>query len=101
MSQIIIHPRLDDATKIVIMLPCLDCGLTIEQIAAKDVPPNIPYFIIDSSLLPSDLSLSDAWEVDFSDPDGIGSNYGVGSQNAVVGYKPDGTPIIRRESVLQ
>lgn len=101
MPQLIIHPRLDDSTKIVIIVPYLECGLTIEQIAEKDVPPNLPYFIIDSSLLPADLSLSDSWEVDFTEPHGVGADHGIGSHNAVVGWNADGTPIIRRENIPQ
>lgn len=99
MPQVIIYPN--NEGKVVIVTPNLNCGLTIQQIAQKDVPPNIPYFIVDTSLFPSDLIFSDAWEVDFSNPDGMGANYGVGSMFAVVGWKFDGSPILREEGVLQ
>ena len=43
-----------------------DCGLTIEQIAAKDAPSGTPYLIIDSSLIPTDRSQREAWTADFT-----------------------------------
>jgi hypothetical protein len=39
-----------------------DCGLTIEQIAAKDVPAGKPYKIVDVSDIPSDRTFRNAWE---------------------------------------
>jgi hypothetical protein len=69
----IIYPNPDNT--IAILMPC-ECGLTIEQIAQKDVPYNTPYLIVEDSDLPEDWSNSAAWEADFSDPDGIG----VGAQ---------------------
>jgi len=52
-------------------MPC-ECGLTIEQIAAKDVPYGVPYLILEDGDLPSDWSFSAAWEADFSSHHGIG-----------------------------
>lgn len=57
--------------EVVIIMPC-ECGLTIEQIAQKDVPYNAPYLIVEDSDLPADWSTSAAWEADFSSPSGIG-----------------------------
>lgn len=54
-----------------IIIP-VDCGLTIEQIAQKDVPKGVPYLIINSEDVPQDRSNREAWEADFSNPDGIG-----------------------------
>jgi len=39
-----------------------DCGLTIEQIAAKDVPAGKPYQIVDASEIPTDRTFRNAWE---------------------------------------
>ena len=39
-----------------------DCGLTIEQIAAKDVPAGKPYKIVSVDDIPSDRTFRDAWE---------------------------------------
>lgn len=44
------------------VIPNLDCGLTIEEIAAKDVPEGITYHIVNTSDLPTDRTFRDAWE---------------------------------------
>ena len=47
---------------------------TIEQIAEKDVPHNLPYWIVEASLIPKDRTFRSAWEIDesFGDPNGFG-----------------------------
>ena len=45
-----------------IIIPVIDCGLTIAQIAAKDVPAGVPYSIVDVSSIPSDRTFRNAWE---------------------------------------
>jgi len=50
----------DDGT-IAIIVPA-DCGLTIEEIAAKDVPAGKEYHIVDVSDIPSDRTFRNAWE---------------------------------------
>ena len=58
---------------VAVIVPC-DCGLTIEQIAAKDVPTGKPYKIVDAADIPSDRSERDAWAVDVADlTDGVGA----------------------------
>jgi hypothetical protein len=49
----------DDGT-ISIIIPT-DCGLTIEQIAAKDVPAGKEYHIVNASDIPSDRTFRNAW----------------------------------------
>jgi hypothetical protein len=60
MNQRIIYPNDDGGVSIVIPAP--ECGLTIEEIAAKDVPAGKPYKIIDVSEVPSDRTFRNAWE---------------------------------------
>ena len=57
---------------IAVLIPALDCGLTLEQIAKKDVPTGLPYKIIDTADVPSDRTFRNAWEADFSTFDGVG-----------------------------
>jgi len=38
-----------------------DCGLTIEEIAAKDVPQGKEYNIVDVSEIPTDRTFRNAW----------------------------------------
>lgn len=44
------------------VVPSENCGLTIEEVASKDVPEGIPYEIVDASDIPADRSFRDAWE---------------------------------------
>lgn len=60
MNQRIIYPTDDGGVAIIV--PALDCGLTIEEIAAKDVPAGKPFKIVDVSDLPSDRTFRNAWE---------------------------------------
>ena len=70
MKKVIIHPNLDCGICVVVPAPA--CGLSIEQIAAKDVPTGIPYKIVDITEVPTDRTFRDAWEADFTTYDGVG-----------------------------
>ena len=59
MNQRIIYP-IDDGG-VAILIPA-DCGLTIEEIAAKDVPAGKPYKIVDVADIPTDRTFRNAWE---------------------------------------
>lgn len=76
MNKRIIYPN---GTGVTVLTPIANCGLTIEQIAAKDVPQGLPYKIVCLEDIPTDRTYREAWESDFSDPDGIGGvKYGNG-----------------------
>ena len=60
MNQRIIYPSDDGG--VCVIIPAPDCGLTVEQIAAKDVPAGKPYKIIDVSDIPEDRTFRNAWE---------------------------------------
>ena len=50
---------------VAVMTPNLDIGMTIEEIAEKDVPKGVKYFITDVSKLPQeDYAFRNAWELD-------------------------------------
>jgi hypothetical protein len=70
MNQRIIY-KTDDGG-VAIIIPAPECGLTIEEIAAKDVPEGKPYKIVDVADIPTDRTFRDAWEADFTNPDGVG-----------------------------
>lgn len=53
----------DQDGRMIILIPA-DIGLTIEQIASKDVPPGTTYFIVDSSILPQNKRFRNAWFMD-------------------------------------
>jgi hypothetical protein len=60
MNQRIIYPTDDGG--IAVIVPA-DCGLTIEEIATKDVPAGKEYKIVDVSDIPSDRTFRNAWEM--------------------------------------
>lgn len=72
MNQRIIFPN--DEGGVAVIIPAPECGLTIEEIAAKDVPPVVvmqdgvvvsstprPFKIVDVSDIPSDRTFRGAW----------------------------------------
>jgi len=59
MNQRIIY-KTDDGG-VAVIVPA-DCGLSIGEIAAKDVPAGKPYKIVDVSDIPSDRTFRNAWE---------------------------------------
>ena len=73
MNQRIIYPT--DEGGVAVIVPAAECGLTIEEIAAKDVPPVVvmqdgvvvsstrrPYKIVDVADIPFDRTFRGAWE---------------------------------------
>jgi hypothetical protein len=73
MNSRILYPTDDGGVSIIVPSP--NCGLTIEEIAAKDVPPIVvrqngevvsstprPYQIVDVADIPSDRTFRNAWE---------------------------------------
>jgi hypothetical protein len=59
MNQRIIYPTNDG---VAIIVPAPECGLTIEEIAAKDVPAGVEFKIVDVSDIPEDRTFRNAWE---------------------------------------
>lgn len=60
MNQRIIYPN--DEGGVSILVPAPECGLTIEEIAAKDVPAGKDFKIIDVEDVPTDRTFRNAWE---------------------------------------
>ena len=56
----IIYPTADGGVAVIV--PTEECGLTIEAIAAKDVPQGVPFQIVDVTEVPSDRTFRNAWE---------------------------------------
>jgi len=47
---------------------------TMEELAQKDVPTGLKYKLVEDSVIPSDRSFRDAWEVDEAElTDGVGA----------------------------
>jgi hypothetical protein len=62
MTQRIIYPTDEGGVAIVIPSPEALETMTIEEIAAKDVPAGKPFKIINTEDVPSDRTFRNAWE---------------------------------------
>jgi hypothetical protein len=60
MNKRIVYTQ-DDGT-VAVIVPADECGLTVEQIADKDVPAGKEYHIVDVLDIPSDRTFRGAWE---------------------------------------
>lgn len=60
MTKRIIYPTDDGGVAVIIPAP--ECSLTIEEIAAKDVPAGKPFKIINTDDVPTDRTFRNAWE---------------------------------------
>jgi hypothetical protein len=58
----IIYPNDDGGVSIIVPAPEALETMTIEEIAAKDVPAGKPFKIVDVSDIPSDRTFRNAWE---------------------------------------
>jgi len=59
MNSRIIYPTDDGGVAVIVPAP--ECGLTIEEIAAKDVPAGKTYQIVDVADIPTDRTFRGAW----------------------------------------
>jgi hypothetical protein len=60
MNQRIIYPT--DNGGVAVIVPAPECGLTIQEIADKDVPAGKPFKIVDVADIPTDRTFRNAWE---------------------------------------
>mgnify|MGYP001467488637 FL=1 len=51
----------DDEGQLIIVVPMDNCGLTVEEVQAKDIPSGKTSYIVDKSIIPTDRSFRDAW----------------------------------------
>ena len=51
----------NDEGRLIVVIPTDECGLTVEQIQAKDIPSGKTSYIVDKSIIPTDRSFRDAW----------------------------------------
>jgi len=71
MSDVIIWKQ--DNGVVAVTHPAAECGLTVEQIAQKDVPTGKKYKIMDLDKLPEWNEFRDAWTIDENElNDGVG-----------------------------
>lgn len=70
----IIYKNLDNSVGILIPTEEVLKFATLLDVAEKDVPHNLPYWIVPTSDIPTDRTFRSAWEIDesFGEPDGFG-----------------------------
>ena len=70
----IIYKNLDNSVSVIIATQEVLKFATMIQVAEKDVPYNLPYWIVEDSVIPEDRTFRSAWEVDeaMGKPTGFG-----------------------------
>jgi len=69
MPNVVIYTQEDGV--VAVLTPAPNCPLTLNEIADKDVPTGVPYWVVDSAELPQEEQ--ESWElVDMPEPDGVG-----------------------------
>ena len=69
---------------VAIIIPADNCPLTVEEVAAKDVPTGYKYKIVDKADTIMDRSFRGAWTVNESDlTDGVGADHGMQASGGV------------------
>ena len=58
----IIYKQEDGGVAVLVPSPEYLQDHTIEELAAKDVPPNTPFEIVDTDTVPTDRTFRNAWE---------------------------------------
>lgn len=46
---------------VAVIIPAPECGLSVEEIAAKDVPEGVPFEIVSADKIPSDRTFRNGW----------------------------------------
>ena len=74
MSSRIIYKNLDNSVGVIIPTQEVLKFATVLQVAEIDCPYNLPYWIVDDTIIPEDRTFRSAWEIDesFGKPDGFG-----------------------------
>ena len=67
----IIYKNEDGSVAVLVASP--EWGGTMEELAKRDIPKGLKYKIVANSVIPSDRSFRNAWEVDEAElTDGVG-----------------------------
>lgn len=82
MNQRIVYNNPDGSVSIIIPTG----EMPIEEVAKKDVPAGVAYKIVNAEDIPTDRTFRNAWEFEMTNPDGVGADYGVGSNLVVIEY---------------
>lgn len=75
-THTIVHPNEHYPGRVTFLSVMNNCGIPLSEVARKDVPAGFPYRIFRKEELPDDHTFFNAFEMDFSNPDG----YGIGPE---------------------
>lgn len=75
MTQRILYPIANGIAVITPTQEAVDLYGSLQEVALKDVPAGCPFIIVSATSIPVDRTFRNAWEADFSNPDG----YGIGA----------------------
>lgn len=71
MSYVIIYKNQSDEKALIsVVYPAPE--MPIAEVARKDVPAGVPYKIVPFDSLPTEQEYFNAWDIDMSEPDGVG-----------------------------
>lgn len=89
MSSRIIYKNLDNSVGIIIPTEEVLKFATLLDVAEKDVPYNLPYWIVEDSIIPTDRTFRNCWEIDesFGEPDGFGGESNEFDAELLAKYK--------------
>jgi hypothetical protein len=73
MTKAVIYAKEDNS--LVFVNPNL-AEISAHECGRREVPKDVPFLIVDTDDYPEDFEFMDAWEADFSEPDG----YGIGRE---------------------
>lgn len=93
--QVIIYKQ---GGKIVVMVPTADAvqHIGLHAIAKKDVPTGVPYKLLPVDKVPTTDEALATWDIpDAEFTDGVGEDWGHGSNNVVVAWFEGGVPVLR------
>ena len=64
---------------------------TVIQVSEKDVPHDLPYWIVEDSIIPEDRTFRSCWEIDesFGEPDGFGGESNEFDEELLKAYYGD------------
>ena len=89
MSSRIIYKNLDNSVSILIPTEEVLKFATLLDVAEKDVPKDLPYWIVEDTVIPADRTFRSAWEIDesFGEPDGFGGESNEFDAELLAKYK--------------
>ena len=85
---IIIYKNTNNSVSIITPTTEVIAIASVQEVAEKDVPFGLPYWITEASSVPTDRTFRDAWEVDesFGAPDGFGGESNEFSNTVLTAY---------------